>query len=358
MSKNRDEFGKLQLTISNFLVGFISTSKVHQNSLLTQKYVFFCWSQIIGVTDTRSKTWTTCVHHIGPMMIKRAVLPTTPFARRFFFNEKNAISLGNHRSTSSLLTPTILEVLRKVEQGTLSAKDAEKLISSSTEGSKATDVLKDENQKVLESFANLDHSRTKRTGFPEAVFAEGKSPFQVASILNSMALRSSTYNGILATRVDPQLHKDVLEVYKTNSSLSDQLQKISGHIKYHEEARIISVHTNNSSKDGEKLSNEDNNTENFKVAVVCAGTTDIYVAEEAAVTLEQCSIPKEQNKNIDIQVERIYDVGVAGLHRIIRALPRLTSPDVKCVIVCAGMVRDHAVSLVFLLNLHVFLKIF
>ena len=63
-----------------------------------------------------------------------------------------------------------------------------------------------------------------------------------------------------------------------------------------------------------------------RIVVATAGTTDLPVAEEAAVTLEaaQC------------EVDRIFDVGVAGLHRIIKALPKLKHPDVGCVIVCAG----------------------
>ena len=64
-----------------------------------------------------------------------------------------------------------------------------------------------------------------------------------------------------------------------------------------------------------------------KIIVSCAGTTDMPVAEEAAITLEAAGC----------HVERIYDVGVAGLHRIINALPRLCHPEVDCVIVCAGM---------------------
>jgi hypothetical protein len=69
------------------------------------------------------------------------------------------------------------------------------------------------------------------------------------------------------------------------------------------------------------------NKNKSRVVVVTAGTTDIPVAEEAAVTLEASGC----------HVDRINDCGVAGLHRIIRALPRLSHPDVACVIVCAGM---------------------
>lgn len=64
-----------------------------------------------------------------------------------------------------------------------------------------------------------------------------------------------------------------------------------------------------------------------KIIVACAGTTDIPIAEEAAITLETAGC----------HTERIYDVGVAGLHRIINAIPKLCHPDVGCVIVCAGM---------------------
>ena len=75
---------------------------------------------------------------------------------------------------------------------------------------------------------------------------------------------------------------------------------------------------------------KDNNATCFssgkRVVVASAGTTDLPVAEEASVVLEaaQC------------EVDRIFDVGVAGLHRVIKALPRLQHPDVGCVIVCAG----------------------
>lgn len=64
-----------------------------------------------------------------------------------------------------------------------------------------------------------------------------------------------------------------------------------------------------------------------RIVVATAGTTDMPVAEEAAVTLEAANC----------EVDRITDVGVAGLHRIIKALPRLQDPEVGCVIVCAGM---------------------
>ena len=77
---------------------------------------------------------------------------------------------------------------------------------------------------------------------------------------------------------------------------------------------------------GSRIVSEESLPLRKRVVVATAGTTDLPVAEEAAVVLEaaQC------------KVDRIYDVGVAGLHRVIKALPRLQDPDVGCIIVCAG----------------------
>lgn len=87
-------------------------------------------------------------------------------------------------------------------------------------------------------------------------------------------------------------------------------------------AKIISMEAssleNRNTNDGPKRG---------KIIVACAGTTDLPVAEEAAITLEKAGV----------DVERIYDVGVAGLHRIINALPKLRDDKVDCVMVCAGM---------------------
>lgn len=92
-----------------------------------------------------------------------------------------------------------------------------------------------------------------------------------------------------------------------------------GEITYHETARIVSMkpHNNVNVQPLEKTS---------RIVVATAGTTDLFVAEEAAVTLEATGT---------VEVDRICDVGVAGLHRVLRALPRLEQAD--CVIVCAGM---------------------
>ena len=95
-----------------------------------------------------------------------------------------------------------------------------------------------------------------------------------------------------------------------------------GHLVYHSTANIVSMIPTHLKESDLKT----NKSSSKKVVVATAGTTDIPVAEEAAVVLEaaQC------------EVDRIYDVGVAGLHRVLKALPKIQSRDVKCIIVCAG----------------------
>ena len=116
-------------------------------------------------------------------------------------------------------------------------------------------------------------------------------------------------------RVDKELFEKV-----SNISLKN------GEITYHETARIISMKASGLNKAENSLMNKTPKAIG-KIVVACAGTTDLPVAEEAAVTLEAAGC----------EVDRIYDVGVAGLHRIINALPRLRNENVDCVIVCAGM---------------------
>ncbi len=143
-------------------------------------------------------------------------------------------------------------------------------------------------------FAKIDHHRSLRSGMPEVVFAEGKTPDQAAAILArihasgvpAMATRASKEAFIATHRVFP----DAI---------------------YHGAARIITC--------------GDAAEPRGHVAVVCAGTSDLPVAEEAAVTAEF----------LGTQVTRITDVGVAGLHRLLAHLPRIREAD--AVVVCAGM---------------------
>jgi NCAIR mutase (PurE)-related protein len=145
-------------------------------------------------------------------------------------------------------------------------------------------------------FAKVDHHRSLRAGMPEVIYAKGKTAAQVARIFASMAAAGSN---VLATRASRDQFEGVLAA---------EPKAI-----FHELAACIT------------LKQHEGTPRPGIVAVVCAGTSDLPVAEEAAVTAEL----------MGNTVERIADVGVAGLHRLLAQHGRLREAAV--VIVCAGM---------------------
>lgn len=145
-------------------------------------------------------------------------------------------------------------------------------------------------------FAKLDQHRNIRTGYPETIYCEGKTPEQTAAIFERL---NETNSNILGTRASVEVYEKVREVVPE--------------AVYYPVARVIAVKKNTEIR-----------TETI-VAVVTAGTSDIPVAEEAAITAE----------TMGNQVDRIYDVGVAGIHRLFDKLDRIRAANV--VIVVAGM---------------------
>ena len=144
-------------------------------------------------------------------------------------------------------------------------------------------------------FASLDLSRNKRNGFPEIIYGEGKTKEQIEQIIHSLEKENLP---VLATRVDSEKGQYLLE-------------KIP-HGFYYETARAFVVNPTPI------------HTEHY-IAVVTAGTSDMPVAEEAAITAETFGNP----------VKRIYDVGVAGIHRLFNRLDDIRGASV--IIVIAGM---------------------
>lgn len=145
-------------------------------------------------------------------------------------------------------------------------------------------------------FAKIDHHRSLRLGLPEVIYAAGKSPEQVAEIFDRMVTAGGS---VIATRASA-------EAFAAVHNLVPQAE-------YHPQARIIGLHSTTPI------------TASGTIAVVCAGTSDLPVAEEAAVTAEY----------LGLEVDRIVDVGVAGLHRILAQGDVLARA--RAVIVCAGM---------------------
>lgn len=145
-------------------------------------------------------------------------------------------------------------------------------------------------------FARIDHHRSLRLGLPEVIYAAGKTPAQVADIFARMAAAGGS---VLATRASAEAY----------AAVAAQLPEA----QWHQHARVIGYRRPNPHPDA------------GPVAVICAGTSDLPVAEEAAVTAEY----------LGLRVLRISDVGVAGLHRILAERETLSS--VRAAIVCAGM---------------------
>lgn len=152
-------------------------------------------------------------------------------------------------------------------------------------------------------FARLDHQRGARQGFPEVIFAQGKTPEQVREIALSLRAMDAT---VLATRATAAQFEAV------NAALPAA--------EWHESARCIRIGVPTARLPG-------------LAGVICAGTTDLPVADEAALTLETMGAP----------VVRITDVGVAGLHRVLSSLEVLRECDV---LVCAAGMEGALPSVV------------
>jgi NCAIR mutase (PurE)-related protein len=144
-------------------------------------------------------------------------------------------------------------------------------------------------------FASVDHHRSLRKGFPEVVLGDGKTPEQAAAIAERLAAQSDR---LLVTRADMAMYQAVKERVPAAA--------------YNVTARVITL-----DRSGE--------ARRPGVAVCCAGTSDVPVAEEAAVTAEL----------MGSVVDRMYDVGVAGLHRLLDKSERLRAA--KAIVVVAGM---------------------
>jgi pyridinium-3,5-biscarboxylic acid mononucleotide synthase len=145
-------------------------------------------------------------------------------------------------------------------------------------------------------FAKLDHHRALRTGMPEVIFAAGKTSLQVAAIFERMAKAGGN---VLATRASAEAFEAV--------------RAVEPRAVYHQSARAITL------QQAEPIPGKGT------VAVVCAGTSDLPVAEEAAITAQL------MGNTVDL----IADVGVAGIHRLLAQQNSLKSARV--LIVCAGM---------------------
>ena len=178
-------------------------------------------------------------------------------------------------------------------------KDLRDILSALNAGRMTVDdVIREIGSSLYEDigFAKVDHHRPIRTGYPEVIFGPGKTSEQVVGIVESMLGRS---HPVLVT-------KTTLETFKC-------VQEVSGDAEFNELAGAIIIRS-----ELETISRSG-------ISVVSAGTADLNIAEEAAITAEV----------MGNEVVRINDVGVAGIHRLFDALPILRDSNV--IIVVAGM---------------------
>jgi len=146
--------------------------------------------------------------------------------------------------------------------------------------------------------ARLDLDRERRCGFPEVIFSLGKTPEQVARIMSELSTRADT---VLATLADPEHYAAVIQL------LPDAI--------YHEEARLIVT----------ARQEFDSSKGTGHIVVATGGTADFSIAEEAAITAELHGA----------RVTRLYDIGVAGVHRALEHTDTLQ--DARVIIAVAGM---------------------
>lgn len=176
----------------------------------------------------------------------------------------------------------IKDILNKLARNQIGVDQAAELLSQKT----VSDL----------DFSKVDLERQKRTGYPEVIYGEGKTVDQIVAIMRAL---HTNHQNILATRILPEQAAGI--------------QKALPNVTYHETARCMT-----------EVATRQPETKSF-IAVVTAGTTDIPVAEESAVTAELYGN----------RVQKVYDVGVAGLQRLLMHID--TIRQAKVVIVVAGM---------------------
>jgi pyridinium-3,5-biscarboxylic acid mononucleotide synthase len=204
------------------------------------------------------------------------------------------------RSPKGKLVQIRVKLLELIRKKTMQDENLKNLLEQVRLGEVSTDdalqSLRAFSYETVGDFARLDHHRAVRTGYPEVIFSQGKTPGQIVEIFHKLADRNER---VLATRLS-------LEAY-------EQVRAQLPEATYHPLARVLYL---DRAKERPKVPG---------VVVLCAGTSDIPVAEEAAITAEL----------MDCEVSRFFDVGVAGLHRLLDRLPDLQ--QARVIVAAAGM---------------------
>ena len=180
----------------------------------------------------------------------------------------------------------------------------ERLVNGKLSIEEAENILKSQNIMEFDEIAKLDINRSQRTGFPEAIFSSGKDYEDLLLIIRKYLERNE--EDLIITRLSFERYERILDDFGKNSFIFD----------YNRRAQILVIRKHVRQK--EKIA---------KIGIITAGTSDINVAEEARVIVEEGGC----------EAITSYDIGVAGIHRLFPQIAYMVKEGVRVFIVCAGM---------------------
>ena len=183
------------------------------------------------------------------------------------------------------------DILERLVSGELDIAEAEKLL-------KANNILE------FEDIAKFDIKRTERTGFPEAVFSPSKDYDDLLTIIENYLKKGK--DNLIITKLSGQRYERIIDDLGDNSYI----------FEYNRRAQILIIRREEIKKDPIA-----------KIGIITAGTSDINIAEEARVIVEEGGC----------EAITSYDIGVAGIHRLFPQIAHMVSEGVRAFIVCAGM---------------------
>jgi len=200
------------------------------------------------------------------------------------------------------------KILEKLLKGEIDIETCENLL-------KANSILE------LNEVAKFDNHREIRTGFPEAILAQGKDYEDLLAIIKEYFDNNhenfEKKDSIIITRLTKKRYE------KLKKDLEDLLRK-GLHLEYNNKAKVLII--SNNTNIIETKANRDNGTKK-KIGILTAGTSDISVGEEAKIIVEQGGCEAISS----------YDIGVAGIHRLFPQIAKMKEENVCAIIVCAGM---------------------
>ena len=183
------------------------------------------------------------------------------------------------------------DILERLVNGELNIGEAEQLL-------KANNILE------FDDIAKFDIKRSERTGFPEAVFSPSKTYEDLITIIKNYL--KNTDEDLIITKLTQERHDKIITDLGENSYITE----------YNKRAQILIIRKQITKKEP-----------TAKIGIITAGTSDINIAEEARVIVEEGGC----------EAITSYDIGVAGIHRLFPQIAHMISQGVRALIVCAGM---------------------